>query len=60
MTSNAGAADMARAPVGFTNERRVGDDEEALKQLFTPEFRNRLDATISFGALPSTSRCAGC
>jgi ATP-dependent Clp protease ATP-binding subunit ClpA len=52
MTSNAGAADLARAPVGFTNNRRTGDDEEALKKLFTPEFRNRLDATISFGALP--------
>jgi len=54
MTSNAGAADMARAPVGFTNERRTGDDEEALKTLFTPEFRNRLDATISFAPLPAT------
>ncbi|MGJ8529740.1 ATP-dependent Clp protease ATP-binding subunit ClpA [Maritalea sp.] len=52
MTSNAGAADMARAPVGFTNNRRTGDDEEALKTIFTPEFRNRLDAIISFGALP--------
>jgi len=53
MTSNAGAADMARAPVGFTTNKRTGDDEEALKKIFTPEFRNRLDAVISFGALPS-------
>ncbi|WP_299343525.1 AAA family ATPase, partial [uncultured Maritalea sp.] len=53
MTSNAGAADMARAPVGFTTNKRTGDDEEALKTFFTPEFRNRLDAIISFGALPS-------
>ena len=52
MTSNAGAADMARAPVGFTNDKRTGDDEEALKTFFTPEFRNRLDAVISFAALP--------
>lgn len=52
MTSNAGAADLARAPVGFTNEKRTGDDEEALKTFFTPEFRNRLDAIISFAALP--------
>lgn len=51
MTSNAGASEMSKAPMGFTQERRTGDDEEALKRLFTPEFRNRLDATISFAPL---------
>lgn len=48
MTSNAGAADMARAPIGFGREARVGEDKEAINRLFTPEFRNRLDATIPF------------
>ncbi len=53
MTTNAGAADLAKAAVGFTRSKREGDDEEAINKLFTPEFRNRLDATIQFGALPS-------
>ena len=52
MTSNAGAADMAKQAYGFTRTRREGDDTEAINKLFTPEFRNRLDAVISFGALP--------
>ncbi|SON56026.1 ATP-dependent Clp protease ATP-binding subunit ClpA [Hartmannibacter diazotrophicus] len=52
MTTNAGAADMAKAPIGFNRTRREGDDEEAINRLFTPEFRNRLDAIIPFGALP--------
>jgi len=52
MTTNAGAADMARAAFGFTRARREGDDQEAINRLFTPEFRNRLDAIISFGHLP--------
>jgi ATP-dependent Clp protease ATP-binding subunit ClpA len=52
MTTNAGAADLARAPIGFNRTRREGDDEEAINRLFTPEFRNRLDAVIAFGPLP--------
>ncbi|MDP2123526.1 MAG: ATP-dependent Clp protease ATP-binding subunit ClpA [Parvibaculum sp.] len=52
MTTNAGAADMARTPIGFARTKRTGDDEDAIKRLFTPEFRNRLDATIPFGHLP--------
>lgn len=52
MTTNAGASDMAKAAIGFGNSRREGDDLEAINRLFTPEFRNRLDAIIPFGALP--------
>ncbi len=52
MTTNAGAADLARAPMGFNRTKREGDDHEAINKLFTPEFRNRLDATISFQQLP--------
>ncbi|MFN4010845.1 MAG: ATP-dependent Clp protease ATP-binding subunit ClpA [Pannonibacter sp.] len=52
MTTNAGAADMAKAPVGFNQVRREGDDREAINRLFTPEFRNRLDAVIPFDNLP--------
>src|SRR5918993_1102986 len=52
MTTNAGAAEMAKAAIGFGHSRRQGDDEEAINRLFTPEFRNRLDAVIAFGALP--------
>ncbi|MDE8350020.1 MAG: ATP-dependent Clp protease ATP-binding subunit ClpA, partial [Acidocella sp.] len=51
MTTNAGAADMAKAGIGFGREVRVGEDEEAIKRMFTPEFRNRLDAVIPFAAL---------
>ncbi len=51
MTSNAGAADSSRPPIGFGRERREGEDEEAVEKLFTPEFRNRLDATIAFAPL---------
>ena len=54
MTTNAGAADMARNAYGFTRQKREGDDTEAINKLFAPEFRNRLDATISFGHLPKT------
>ncbi len=43
MTSNAGAADLAKSPIGFERKNRVGDDTEAIKNLFAPEFRNRLD-----------------
>ena len=52
MTTNAGASDMQKAAIGFGNTKRTGDDEEAINKLFTPEFRNRLDATISFSSLP--------
>jgi ATP-dependent Clp protease ATP-binding subunit ClpA len=51
MTSNAGAADVARAPIGFAKIDRAGEDKEAISRAFTPEFRNRLDAIISFDHL---------
>jgi ATP-dependent Clp protease ATP-binding subunit ClpA len=52
MTTNAGAADMAKAAIGFGSSKREGDDMEAINKLFSPEFRNRLDAIIPFGSLP--------
>ncbi|MCB4804917.1 ATP-dependent Clp protease ATP-binding subunit ClpA [Methylobacterium brachiatum] len=52
MTSNAGASDLAKSAYGFTQAKRTGDDVEAINRLFAPEFRNRLDAIISFGHLP--------
>jgi ATP-dependent Clp protease ATP-binding subunit ClpA len=51
MTTNAGAAELAKPAIGFGGGVRTGDDEEAINRLFTPEFRNRLDAVISFSAL---------
>ncbi len=51
MTTNAGAADAAKNSIGFGRGRREGEDEAAIKQLFAPEFRNRLDAVIGFSAL---------
>jgi len=51
MTTNAGAAEMSRAPVGFNRESRSGEDSEAINKMFTPEFRNRLDAVVPFQAL---------
>jgi ATP-dependent Clp protease ATP-binding subunit ClpA len=51
MTTNAGAAEMAKHAIGFGGTQRVGEDEEAIKRMFTPEFRNRLDATIPFARL---------
>ena len=51
MTTNAGASDAAKEAIGFGRGKRAGEDEEAIKKLFTPEFRNRLDATISFAPL---------
>jgi ATP-dependent Clp protease ATP-binding subunit ClpA len=51
MTTNAGAESLARTQMGFTPSRQPGDEMEAIKRMFTPEFRNRLDAIISFGAL---------
>jgi ATP-dependent Clp protease ATP-binding subunit ClpA len=53
MTTNAGASDMARETLGFGNLSREGEDGEAVKKMFTPEFRNRLDAVIPFAYLPS-------
>ncbi|MBP2549627.1 ATP-dependent Clp protease ATP-binding subunit ClpA [Neorhizobium galegae] len=53
MTTNAGASEMAKAAIGFGSSKRTGEDEEALNRLFTPEFRNRLDATIPFAPLPT-------
>jgi len=52
MTTNAGAADMAKPAIGFERTVRVGEDEEAIKRMFTPEFRNRLDSIIPFSSLP--------
>ncbi|HEU4352603.1 MAG TPA: ATP-dependent Clp protease ATP-binding subunit ClpA [Burkholderiales bacterium] len=51
MTTNAGAESLARTQMGFTPSVKVGDEMEAIKRMFTPEFRNRLDAIISFRAL---------
>ncbi|MCC3247245.1 ATP-dependent Clp protease ATP-binding subunit ClpA [Methylocystis sp. WRRC1] len=52
MTTNAGAQDLARTPIGFTRTRADLDDSEAINRLFAPEFRNRLDAIVPFGHLP--------
>jgi ATP-dependent Clp protease ATP-binding subunit ClpA len=52
MTTNAGASELARPPIGFNRAKREGDDTEAVNRLFTPEFRNRLDAVVSFASLP--------
>nr|WP_252737346.1 ATP-dependent Clp protease ATP-binding subunit ClpA [Citreicella sp. C3M06] len=52
MTSNAGAAEQAKAAIGFGRDRRTGEDTAAIERTFTPEFRNRLDAVISFQPLP--------
>src|SRR6187431_1659343 len=49
MTSNVGAMELQKSPIGFGRKREQGDDEEAVNRMFTPEFRNRLDAIISFG-----------
>lgn len=55
MTTNAGAAQLAKAPMGFQSDRRADDDSEEIKRLFTPEFRNRLDAIVPFKALPQSA-----
>ena len=52
MTTNAGASDMARAPLGFNRGKREGEDQDAIMKMFTPEFRNRLDAVVPFANLP--------
>ncbi len=51
MTSNAGAAEQAKSAIGFGRDRREGEDTAAIERTFTPEFRNRLDAVISFAPL---------
>jgi len=51
MTTNAGASDLQKPVMGFTANKEAGDEMVEIKRLFTPEFRNRLDATISFKAL---------
>ncbi|GBQ11136.1 ATP-dependent Clp protease ATP-binding subunit ClpA [Acetobacter cerevisiae] len=58
MTTNAGASDLSKEAIGFGRDAREGEDEEAIKRLFTPEFRNRLDAIIPFANLtPETVGC---
>jgi ATP-dependent Clp protease ATP-binding subunit ClpA len=51
MTTNAGAAELAKPAIGFERSSRVGDDKEAIEKMFTPEFRNRLDSIIPFAPL---------
>lgn len=51
MTTNAGAAEMTKNAIGFERAKREGEDKEAIERLFSPEFRNRLDATIGFASL---------
>ena len=53
MPVTAGAADLAKPPMGFSASKRDGDDTEAINKMFTPEFRNRLDAVIPFSGLPA-------
>ena len=52
MTTNAGSAELAKPAIGFERHERLGEDTEAIEKIFTPEFRNRLDSIITFGALP--------
>ena len=52
MTTNAGASEMAKNAIGFGSVKREGDDVEAINRLFSPEFRNRMDAIVPFGPLP--------
>ncbi|MGZ8261362.1 MAG: ATP-dependent Clp protease ATP-binding subunit ClpA [Methylotenera sp.] len=51
MTTNAGAENLAKSSMGFTNSKQAGDEQADIKRLFSPEFRNRLDAIVSFSAL---------
>lgn len=51
MTTNAGAENLSKASIGFTNSKQTGDEQADIKRLFSPEFRNRLDATVSFAGL---------
>ncbi len=52
MTTNAGAKDLSKSAIGFGRETNDGASDEAIKQMFSPEFRNRLDSTINFNFLP--------
>ena len=54
MTTNAGASELSKTSIGFTNDKKAGDEMAEIKRMFTPEFRNRLDATISFAPLDET------
>lgn len=51
MTTNAGAFEISKHPIGFTRNNREGEDQEAINRIFSPEFRNRLDAIVSFSPL---------
>jgi len=51
MTTNAGAENLSKSSIGFTNGKQAGDEQADIKRLFSPEFRNRLDATVSFASL---------
>ena len=51
MTTNAGASELSKSAIGFTNDKKAGDEMAEIKRMFTPEFRNRLDAMISFAPL---------
>lgn len=51
MTTNAGAENLSKSSIGFTTSKQAGDEQADIKRLFSPEFRNRLDATVSFAAL---------
>ena len=51
MTTNAGAESLSKASMGFTTAKQTGDEQADIKRLFSPEFRNRLDATVSFASL---------
>ena len=51
MTTNAGASELSKSSIGFTDSKKAGDEMAEIKRMFTPEFRNRLDATISFAPL---------
>ncbi len=51
MTTNAGAESLSKSNMGFTNAKQAGDEQADIKRLFSPEFRNRLDATVSFASL---------
>jgi len=55
MTTNAGAENLSKSNMGFTNAKQAGDEQVDIKRLFSPEFRNRLDATVSFAALSPES-----
>jgi ATP-dependent Clp protease ATP-binding subunit ClpA len=57
MTTNAGASQLAKAPMGFERDTRMDDDQEEINRQFTPEFRNRLDAIVPFAPLRPETVC---